>query len=116
MAKRDEPRPDEGRLERWSRLKREAVAEKKEKAEPRQAPAETRTAARAPAAPPDAGKAEEQKKIEDATKDLPPIESLGKESDYTLFMLEGVPEDKSVDALRKLCQSDPSFTEPFPFE
>ncbi|MCC7015738.1 MAG: DUF3306 domain-containing protein, partial [Rhodospirillales bacterium] len=38
------------------------------------------------------------------------------ESDYTLFMREGVPEDKRVAALRKLWQSDPAFTEPFPFE
>ena len=126
MAKDDEPRlgegrlaPGEGRLERWSRLKREAVAEKTKKAEPGQAPPEAKTAAltpAAPATPPEAGKTEEQKKIEDVTKDLPPLESLGKDSDYTLFMREGVPEETRTAALRKLWRSDPAFTEQFPFE
>lgn len=119
MAKRDEPRSGEGRLERWSRLKRETAAEKTGKAEPRQAPLEAETAALAPAAPatpPAAGKTEEQKKIEDVTKDLPPVESLGKDSDYTLFMRDGVPEEQRVAALRKLWRSDPAFTEKFPFE
>ena len=119
MAKDDEPRIGEGRLERWSRLKREAVAEETKKAEPRQVPSEAKTAAltpAAPATPPAAGKTEEQKKIEDVTKDLPPIESLGKDSDYSLFMRDGVPEEQRVAALRKLWQSDPAFTEKFPFE
>jgi hypothetical protein len=126
VAKDDEPRsgegrlaPGEGRLERWSRLKREAVAEKTKKAEPQQVPSEAKTAAltpAAPATPPEAGKTEDQKKIEDVTKDLPPIESLGKDSDYTLFMREGVPEEQRVAALRKLWRSDPAFTEQFPFE
>ena len=84
-----------------------------------QAPPEAKTAAltpAAPATPPEAGKTEEQKKIEDVTKDLPPLESLGKDSDYTLFMRDGVPEETRVAALRKLWRSDPAFTEQFPFE
>jgi len=126
MAKDDDPRsdenrlaPGEGRLARWSRLKREAVAEKTKTAEPGLAPPEAKTAAltpAAPATPPEAGKTEEQKKIEDVTKDLPPLESLGKDSDYTLFMRDGVPEETRVAALRKLWRSDPAFTEQFPFE
>jgi hypothetical protein len=126
MAKRDEPRsgedriaPGEGRLTRWSRLKREAVAEKKKAAPPPPIPPGAKTAALAPAAPatpPEAGKTEEQKKIEEVTKDLPPIESLGRDSDYTLFMRDGVPEDMRTAALRKLWRSDPAFTEKFAFE
>ncbi|MBM3951532.1 MAG: DUF3306 domain-containing protein [Rhodospirillales bacterium] len=108
-----EGRPGEGRLARWSRLKREAAVEK----QPR---SETMTAARVPAeaapATPAADEAERQKKIDEATKDLPPIESLGKDSDYSLFMREGVPEETRTAALRKLWRSDPAFTEPFPFE
>lgn len=119
MAKRDEPRSGEGRLTRWSRLKREAVAERKKAAPPPPIPPEAKTAALSPAAPttpPEAGKTEEQKKIETVTKDLPPLESLGKDSDYTLFMRDGVPEETRTAALRKLWRSDASFTEPFPFE
>ena len=129
MAKRDEPRSGEGRLTRWSRLKREAVAEKtKKKAEPRPAPPEAKTAALTPAdpfvgpptggtaTPLKAGQTEEQKKIDAVTKDLPPLESLGRDSDYTLFMREGVPEEMRTAALRKLWRSDPAFTEQFPFE
>jgi hypothetical protein len=108
-----EARPGEGRLARWSRLKREAAVEK----QPR---SETMTAARVPAeaapATPTTDEAERQKKIDEATKDLPPIESLGKDSDYSLFMREGVPEETRTAALRKLWRSDPAFTEPFPFE
>ncbi len=124
MARKDETRGEEdrtgeGRLARWSRLKREAVVEKKSIAEARQEPGETKTAA-LPSAPPqttsEAGTAEQRKKIDDVTKDLPPIESLSKESDYTLFMREGVPEEARTAALRKLWRSDPAFTEPFPFE
>ena len=135
MAKDDEPRlgegrlaPGEGRLARWARLKREAVAEKTNKAESQQVSSETKTAVVTPAdpfvgpptggtaPPPEAGKTEEQKKIEEVTKDLPPLESLGKDSDYTLFMRDGVPEETRVAALRKLWRSDPAFTEKFPFE
>ncbi|MEK7245265.1 MAG: DUF3306 domain-containing protein [Pseudomonadota bacterium] len=126
MAKRDEPRSGEGRLAlgeggltRWSRLKREAVAEQKKPAPPPPIPPEAKTAAltpAVPATPPEAGQTEEQKKIEDVTKDLPPIESLGKDSDYTLFMRQGVPEETRVAALRKLWRSDPAFTEKFAFE
>ncbi len=47
---------------------------------------------------------------------MPPLESLGRDSDYTLFMREGVPEEMRTAALRKLWRSDPAFTEQFPFE
>jgi len=38
---------------------------------------------------------------------LPPIESLGPESDYTVFLRKGVPEALRVAALRKAWMSDP---------
>lgn len=115
MVKKVEDREPEGRagesrLARWSRLKSEAAAEQQSKPE-------TMTAARVPAeTAPATAEAERQKKVDEVTKDLPPIESLGKDSDYALFMREGVPEDIRTAALRKLWRSDPAFTEPFPFE
>jgi hypothetical protein len=41
--------------------------------------------------------------------DLPDIESLTGESDFTAFMKEGVPEDLKNLALRKLWRSDPVY-------
>lgn len=40
--------------------------------------------------------------------ELPPVESLGEDSDYSAFMREGVPADLKQDALRKLFHS-PKF-------
>lgn len=106
-----EGRAGEGRLARWSRLKREAATEQKPKPE-------TMTAARAPTegapatpATPATNDAERQKHIDEVPKDLPPIESLGKESDYTMFMRDGVPEGQRTAALRKLWRSNPIYNE-----
>lgn len=41
--------------------------------------------------------------------DLPDIESLGKDSDYTMFLQDGVPDKIRNLALRKLWLSDPEF-------
>jgi Protein of unknown function (DUF3306) len=76
----------EGFLGRWSRLKREA-----REAVPSEAAEEL---------PP-----EEAVDLEA----LPPIESLGAESDYTAFMARGVPEDLRCAALRKAWASDPAI-------
>jgi len=108
-----EGRAGEGRLARWSRLKRESVDEKQLKPEPMTAarvPAET-----APATPatPATNEAERRKKTDEAATDLPPIESLGKESDYSMFMRDGVPEGQRTAALRKLWRSDPVYNEKF---
>lgn len=46
---------------------------------------------------------------EDAAKDLPPIDGLGKDSDYTPFLGDGVPEKLARAAMRKLWSSDPIF-------
>lgn len=56
-----------------------------------------------------AGPAERGGEAEAATDPLPDIDSLGKDSDYTGFMKEGVPEHLQKLALRKLWQSDPVF-------
>ncbi len=40
---------------------------------------------------------------------LPPIDSLDKDSDYTPFLKEGVPEKLARVAMRKLWRSDPIF-------
>jgi hypothetical protein len=41
--------------------------------------------------------------------DLPAIESLDKDSDYTPFLAENVPEELAQKAFRKLWRSDPEF-------
>ena len=42
-------------------------------------------------------------------EELPPIETLGKDSDYTPFMRADVPDALRNEALRKLWRSDPVF-------
>ncbi len=46
---------------------------------------------------------------EDAAKDLPPVDGLDKDSDYTPFLGDGVPEKLARAAMRKLWRSDPIF-------
>lgn len=43
----------------------------------------------------------------DEALDLPPIESLDRDSDFTVFLKEGVPEEIRRQALRKLWLTDP---------
>ncbi len=101
---------DEGFLRRWSRLKQDG-----EKAEPEEPEAERSSL-------PARGKADdaaESGEVEDAaTRDeideaaaqeleLPEIDSLDKDSDYTAFLRDGVPEILRRQALRKLWLSDP---------
>ncbi len=101
---------DEGFLRRWSRLKQDG-----EKAEPEEPGAE-----RSPLpARGQSDEAAESGEVEDAaTRDeideaasqeleLPDIDSLDKDSDYTAFMREGVPDALRRRALRKLWLSDP---------
>ena len=44
--------------------------------------------------------------------DLPDIESLGKDSDYTAFLKAGVPQELKQAALQKLWASDPALMAP----
>lgn len=90
---------DEGFISRWSRLK---SAEAKRREEPPvDEPAPVAEAAEQhPAEAPE----------EVATpSELPPIDSLTKDSDYTAFLRQGVPPELRRDALRTLWRSDPVF-------
>ena len=126
---------DEGPLARWSRLKRRsgsAQSGQRGGAAPvtvanvdpgfpaASAPGGTRgvsprlrDAGDAPAAPeggvPAVAPGEDTPAGEDAAKDLPPIDGLDKDSDYTPFLGDGVPEKLARAAMRKLWRSDPIF-------
>lgn len=82
-----------GFLERWSRLKRAGRAKAQRPARP-----EAPVAAAVSEAAPD-----------DPLPDLPAIDSLTKDSDFTAFMRPGVPEELRNQALRKLWSSDPVY-------
>lgn len=79
---------DEHFVNRWSRRKQDS----------REAPDEPIATEAAPDADPPA-------EIDPA--DLPDIDSLDKDSDYTAFMRQGVPEELKNLALRTLWRSDP---------
>lgn len=88
--------PGEPFLKRWSRLKREDEAGDA-------AAAGTERAATADGE----ALAAEEAAIDPA--DLPDVESLDKDSDYTVFMQAGVPDELRTLALRKLFMSNPAF-------
>lgn len=112
-------------LSRWSRLKRRVALEREAAPPPESGgerpPAPPAVAEVSPASPPvgdaappaapptrtEEGKADEV----DLTK-LPPIESLGKDSDYSVFMRRGVPDDLRNQALRRMWLTDPSIAGP----
>ena len=85
---------DDRFLGRWSRLKQEHRRRKKQAADE---PAVE--SASADSALPEAGDA----------KDLPDIESLDKDSDFSVFLKDGVPEELKRRALRKLWRTNPIF-------
>jgi len=88
----------EGFLRRWSRLKQEG-----EEADPEAPEA-------APSRLPAGAEADQGDAVEEASAqelELPDIESLDKDSDYTAFLREGVPDALRRMALRKLWLSDP---------
>lgn len=80
---------EEGVLRRWSRLKREA-----------------RDVAPEPAA--DAAPEEEEEPFDPAS--LPPVESLGADSDYSAFLKPRVPKALRLAALRRAWTTDPAIT------
>jgi len=103
----------EGRLARWSRLKQETTTE-----------APVRGGAASPIAiddSPDGGlpdtrpseptpEAEADGAATEAiVAELPPVETLDGGSDYTGFLADGVPEELTRAALRRLWRTDPVF-------
>ena len=92
---------EENFLSRWSRRKAGEASAASAEAKPGDAPAET------PAAAP-------QKPEEEPfdLSQLPSIESLGRESDYSMFMHKAVPEDLRLKALRRMWTSDPALAAP----
>jgi Protein of unknown function (DUF3306) len=108
MAPPPTDRDDEGFASRWSRLKQQSRND-----QPR---ADALTPApEQPVAPvepaPDKEKAQEAEKPFDPST-LPPVESLTKESDYSVFMRSEVPEELRQKALRRLWASDPILSAP----
>lgn len=96
-------------LRRWSRRKRAAR---------KPAPSDTKPVEDAPepsagdeiAAPPgDEPESAESRTAEPASPELPDIDSLNAESDFTPFLKKGVPEELKNRALRKLWRINPVF-------
>lgn len=98
---------DEPFLSRWSRLKRKEAEVLAPVSVPAPVPAPEPLPAVDDAARPAADPAEPI--AQDALEDLPPVESLTADSDFTPFLRAGVPEDLHRQALRKLWASDPVF-------
>jgi hypothetical protein len=90
-------RGDESFLARWSRRKQEVETP----APPVKGPE--------PKAEP-----EPEQKPEDGfdLSKLPSIESLGKDSDYSMFMHKAVPEELRLKALRRMWSTDPALSVP----
>ena len=86
---------DQPFLDRWSRLKTESAVEPQAAADADLPVADAEGSEAQDAAPP--------------PEDLPDIETLGPDSDYTPFMRENVPEELRRLALRRLWRSNPIF-------
>jgi Protein of unknown function (DUF3306) len=97
---------DESLLLRWSRRKAEARQGKTEPAAPDVKPADAAVEQVQSAALPAEEKAADAP-ADMRLEDLPDIETLNYESDFTAFLREGVPELIKRQALRKLWTSDP---------
>ncbi|MBX9634154.1 MAG: DUF3306 domain-containing protein [Magnetospirillum sp.] len=83
-------------LSRWSRLKTEA-----------------KDSAPQPTAEP---VADNPPQAEPPPLDLPPVETLTKDSDFSAFLQTGVPEAVKRAAMAKLWSSDPLFSQPEVFD
>lgn len=117
-------------LSRWSRLKRRVTLEREAPAAPAtpetavvpQAgsagapPAATGTSEDYPPALPagDAGVVKQREEAEEPVdlSKLPSIDSLGRDSDYSMFMRKGVPQDLRMKALRRMWLTDPVLAGP----
>lgn len=107
-----------GFLSRWSRLKQEARDHEHQPQPPAAVLPENEESPeqeREPAPPPEAGAegdgAPAPSKAADQPPplDLPDIDTLTRDSDYTAFLRAEVPADMRRQALRKLWRSDPVF-------
>ena len=97
----EDPEQGEGFAGRWSRLKSEARVRLPDEPSAGEIPhAEQANESGASVVPP----APEEERAE-----LPPIETLTKDSDYRLFMRKDVTSDLRAQALRKLWSLDPHF-------
>ncbi|MCW5770285.1 MAG: DUF3306 domain-containing protein [Rhodospirillaceae bacterium] len=97
---------DDGFLKRWSRRKRAG-----DEAPPPAPPAEPKPAD-SPPAHAAAVRAKSEQDADDVEIDpaiLPSLESLGADSDYTVFLKKGVPEALRLAALRKAWVLDPEI-------
>jgi hypothetical protein len=103
----------EGFVGRWARLKAADRRLKQGGAVPAPPP-EPAVALPAAPAPEQAAPEAPAPAVEEEPKApaLPPVESLTRESDFTPFLKEGVPEDVKLAALRKLWRSDPAWAGP----
>lgn len=98
--------PEEGALSRWSRLKREAASATRKS--PENVRTEEETAA--PIEPEAEGPAGNEAGAEEdavSIEDLPDVETLDYDSDFSAFLRAGVPEELRRLALRKLWRSSP---------
>jgi hypothetical protein len=99
-------REQEPFFKRWSRLK----VEQKEQVKPPSSKiaSKSQDVAISPS--------EEKELEEKPVAELPPVESLTKDSDFTAFLRKGVPEALRQQALHKLWASDPAFAAPDPLD
>jgi hypothetical protein len=103
----------ESRLGRWARLKAEARAAEREAEAAAAAPvAEQPVVPTVQEAPQAIAETEAPEKREDEKQvELPPLDSLTKDSDFSLFMRGGVSADARKAALRKLWTLDSHFAQ-----
>ncbi|MBI2585389.1 MAG: DUF3306 domain-containing protein [Rhodospirillales bacterium] len=120
----DGGRGDDGFLVRWSRRKRaERLPRRAEPGRGGAAPVELARAAPPDQPLPTAADAqaslpatrEQELEEEKARRDLPPVNTLDKDSDYTRFLKKNVPEALKRQALKRLWTSDPQFHVVDPF-
>ena len=103
-------REGESRLGRWARLKAEArAAERVAEPEAEVVSPPATVASEAPAPVPSVPEKREEAEVKPV--ELPPLENLTKDSDFSLFMRGGVPDGARKAALRKLWTLDAHFAQ-----
>jgi hypothetical protein len=108
----DDRNPDEPFIQRWARRKADAAQVETEDRSAEDAPIETASVEGAPPARADDqnpadGKTDDAPEIDPST--LPDVDSLEADSDFSVFMQNGVPEELQKRALQRLWRLDPSF-------